>query len=122
MSFLGNVAWLLTGGIITWFAWLILGIVLCVFIVTIPFGLQCFKIAGLAFSPFGKTVVNSTEAVGCTSTLGNIIWACTIGICLFLSELVIAIVLTIFIVTFPFAKQHMKLGVLGFAPFGKAIR
>jgi uncharacterized membrane protein YccF (DUF307 family) len=57
LRFLGNLAWMLLGGIVISAVWILAGIILCVTVIGIPFGIQCFKLATLSLMPFGMTVV-----------------------------------------------------------------
>ena len=122
MSLLGNILWIiLGGGIILFFEYLISGLLLCITIIGIPFGIQCFKISFLALLPFGKKIRNTEKASGCISTVMNIIWIFIGGIWIALTHVVFAILCAITIIGLPFAKQHMKLANLAIVPFGKTI-
>ena len=77
MNTLGNILWLILGGLELAVAWAIIGIVLCITIVGIPLGIQAFKMAGLTLTPFGKSVVYGG---GVGSLLANIIWVVLVGI------------------------------------------
>lgn len=118
---IANLLWLLLGGIIIAFEYLLAGILLCITIIGIPFGLQCFKLASLALWPFGSVVIDSRSSSGCISTLFNIIWIFTGGICICLTHLVFGILLTLTLIGIPFARQHFKMAGLALAPFGKEI-
>ena len=75
MSFIGNILWIiLGGGIILFFEYLVGGIVLCVTIIGIPFGIQCLKLSMLALVPFGKNVRQTKKGHGVVSTLMNVVW------------------------------------------------
>ena len=112
------------GGLLLWLEYMLAGLVLCLTIVGIPFGLQCFKIAGLALLPFGKEVgpLPGVEASGVLLLVFNIVWAVVAGIWIFLTHLVLGISLAVTIIGIPFALQHLKLGVLALAPFGQRSR
>lgn len=71
MRLLGNILWLILGGLFLAAGWAVIGLVLCVTIVGIPLGVQAFKMAGLTLTPFGKTVVYGG---GVGSVLVNIVW------------------------------------------------
>ena len=77
MDLLGNLIWLIFGGLLSAIGYFIGGLVLCITIIGIPFGLQCFKIA---LCPFGKKVVSNGNSSGCLSTLFNILWILTGGL------------------------------------------
>ena len=119
MSFIGNVFWLLIGGIIVSAAWLLAGIILCITIIGIPFGLQCFKIAGFVLWPFGREIELGNFGAG--GLVGNIIWVIFVRWEFFLAHLVIALLFFITIIGIPFGWQHIKLAQLGLIPFGAAI-
>ena len=123
MSVLGNILWIVIGGgIFIFFEYLVGGFFLCLTIVGIPFGLQCFKLAHLGLVPFGKEIVHRDSATGCLALVMNIIWILFGGIWVALTHLFFAVLLAITIIGIPFAKQHIKLAALSFTPFGKEIR
>jgi len=74
MTTFGNILWLVLAGIWMALGYLAAGLFMCVFIVTIPFGVQCFKLAGLALWPFGKAIVDKPGKDSGTSTIANVIW------------------------------------------------
>jgi uncharacterized membrane protein YccF (DUF307 family) len=122
MSLLGNILWIIFGGgIILFLEYLISGLLLCLTIIGIPFGIQCIKISILALLPFGREIRNSERASGCLSTVMNIIWILIGGIWISLTHVVFAILCAITIIGIPFAKQHIKLASLALVPFGKVI-
>ena len=121
MNFLGNLIWLIFGGLFSALGYFFGGIVLCITIVGIPFGLQCFKLAGLVLWPFGKQVVSSTAQTGCLTILANIIWIIVGGIAVTLNHLIMGIILYISIIGIPWGRQHFKLLEISLLPFGKKI-
>lgn len=121
MNFIGNILWIVFGGLIIFLEYLIAGVILCLTIIGIPFGLQAIKLSFLGLMPFGKKVVPSSNDQGCLSTLFNIIWILVGGIWIALTHLILAILLGITIIGLPFAKQHIKMAGLGLTPFGKKI-
>jgi uncharacterized membrane protein YccF (DUF307 family) len=121
MGTLGNVIWLVFGGFFMFIHYAITGLVLCVTIIGIPFGLQIFKLAKLSLWPFGKDIESKNMGTGCLSLFMNIFWFFIGGIWIALHNLFWAIVLGITIIGLPFAKQHIKLASLALAPFGKRI-
>lgn len=121
MNFIGNLIWLICGGLLTALGYIIGGFVLCITIVGIPFGLQCFKIAGLELAPFGRRIVPNSNSMGCLSLICNIIWLLCGGLYTALVHLVFAAILAITIIGIPFARQHLKLMELSLMPFGKTI-
>ena len=121
MNFLGNLIWLLFGGLLSALGYFIGGTVLCLTIIGIPFGLQCFKLAAFVLWPFGRRAVNTSSATGCLSLFLNIIWLLCGGLWVALSHIVFGVLLFITIIGIPFAKQHFKLVEISLMPFGKKI-
>jgi uncharacterized membrane protein YccF (DUF307 family) len=122
MSILGNIVWLLLGGFCIFMEYAAGAIALCVTIIGIPFGIQCFKLAVLALLPFGRHVQCVPGGTGCLSTVMNIVWIIFFGLWIALSHVLWAAVCAITIVGLPFAVQHMKLARLAFTPFGLQIK
>lgn len=120
MSFLGNILWLILGGLISAIGWLVSGLLLCVTIIGIPFGVQCFKIAGLVLWPFGRQVEIGNFGAG--GLIFNIIWIIFFGWELAIAHLIIGVSFCITIIGIPFGLQHFKLARLGLIPFGANIR
>ncbi|WP_027631347.1 YccF domain-containing protein [Clostridium hydrogeniformans] len=119
MSCLGNLIWIICGGLIHAAGWLIIGGFWCLTIVGIPIGKQCFKMASLQFAPFGKEVVTVNDSG--ISLLLNILWIIFGGFLLCLGNLISGILLCITIVGIPFGLQFFKLAKLSLCPFGKNI-
>ena len=122
MSILGNILWLILGGIVIFLEYIIGGVFLCLTIVGIPFGVQCFKLAVLALLPFGKEVTPGPRGMGCLSVVMNIVWIIIFGLAIALSHVLWALLCAITVIGLPFAVQHMKLARLAFTPFGLEIR
>ncbi|MBP2099472.1 YccF domain-containing protein [Enterococcus rivorum] len=118
MGCLGNIIWFIFGGFISGLGWLLAGAIWCVTIIGIPIGMQCFKLAGLSFWPFGKKVVYSTSTV---SVLVNIIWLIISGLPLALVHCVSGIILCVTIIGIPFGMQSFKLAKLALMPFGARV-
>ncbi|MDR0895545.1 MAG: YccF domain-containing protein [Prevotellaceae bacterium] len=122
MKFLGNLLWLLLGGIVTAIEYLFASLLLMLTIIGIPFGLQTLKLAQLALWPFGSTVTDRGNSGGCLSVLMNVIWIFIGGIWICLSHLFFGVVLCVTIIGIPFGIQHFKMAALALTPFGKEIR
>jgi uncharacterized membrane protein YccF (DUF307 family) len=123
MRTLLNLLWMiLGGGIVIALEYALGALVLCLTIVGIPFGMQCFKLAGLALWPFGKVVDRGHRGVGCLGLGLNILWCVVAGIWIFLSHLALAVGLAVTVIGIPFAIQHLKLAVLSLVPFGAEVR
>ena len=119
MSTFGNIIWLVFGGLIAALGYLIGGLLLCLTIVGIPFGLQSIKIGVATLAPFGKEVVEGQNANSTLRVLFNLIWLILFGWEIALAHLISALVLTVTVVGIPFAKQHVKLIPLALFPFGR---
>jgi uncharacterized membrane protein YccF (DUF307 family) len=122
MNFLGNIIWLVFGGFLAALGYLFGGIILCLTVVGIPWGLQCFKIAELELSPFGRQVISNTSRTGCLNLFCNIVWLICGGLYTALVHIFFGILLFITIVGIPFARQHFKLVEISLMPFGKTIQ
>lgn len=96
------------------------GVLMCVLIITIPFGLQAFKLAGFMLWPFGRTVVRRSDS-GAPSVIGNVIWLVIVGWELALGHLVAAVLLAITIIGLPLALANLKLVPISLLPFGRII-
>ena len=118
MTLLGNMLWLLFGGGLSAISWLLSGLLCCMSIVGIPYGLQCFKFASLSFSPFSKKV---HYGGGPVSTFANIIWLFLFGIWMALENLIIGMLWCCTIVGIPFGKQFFKIAKLSLTPFGAEV-
>ncbi|KAA0990099.1 YccF domain-containing protein [Dyadobacter aurulentus] len=121
MNLIGNIIWLIFGGFLVFLEYMVAGLVLCLTIIGIPFGIQCFKIGMLSLFPFGQQVRDVPGNTGCLSTVFNVIWIVIGGIWIALTHLVFGIILAITIIGLPFAKQHFKLMSLSLTPFGKEV-
>lgn len=121
MKILGNIIWFIFGGWLIALEYFLAGILACLTIIGIPFGLQFFKLAGLSLFPFGKDVLPTfpKQIPGCLGLLLNIIWLCTGGLCIALSHIGIGLFFCITIIGIPFGIQHFKLVSLAIWPFGQ---
>lgn len=122
MRLLLNVLWaLFGGGLITALEYVLAGLVCCLTIVGIPFGMQCFKVAGLALFPFGKDFDDGGRR-GAVGVVLNALWFLFAGVWIFLTHVVAAVGLAVTIIGIPFAIQHVKLAMLALFPFGVRVR
>ncbi|MCT4613836.1 MAG: YccF domain-containing protein [Marinifilaceae bacterium] len=122
MSILGNIIWVVFGGLIIFVEYILAGIALCCTIVGIPFGIKVFQLSVLALVPFGQEVVPAPQSSGCLSLILNIIWLFIGGIWIALSHLIFGLLFCITIIGIPFGMQHFKLAGFALTPFGKTIR
>lgn len=121
MRFLGNIIWLVFGGIFIAIEYVVASFLLMITIIGIPFGLQTLKLAVLALWPFGNTHVTTENATGCLSTIMNIIWLFVGGIWIALSHALFGLFFYITIIGIPFGRQHFKLASIALSPFGKDV-
>jgi len=122
MNLLLNIIWLVFGGFIIVIGYILGSLILCITIIAIPFGIQCFKLAGLAIAPFGREVREKEPPGGCVSIVMNIIWIILPGLELALIHLMLALVFAITIIGLPIAAQHLKMTRLALIPFGFEVR
>ncbi len=117
MKTIGNILWFILTGLESGLVWFLSGILWCITIIGIPFGKQCFKLAGLSFWPFGRTVNTCFEK----HPIANVIWLILGGLELTVGFFVIGIVWCVTIIGIPFGKQCFKLAKLALFPFGAEI-
>lgn len=117
MNLILNLLWVIFGGgFILALEYVLAGILCCITVVGIPFGMQCFKLAGLALFPFGKDFDDSKSGTG--SFLLNVLWFLFAGVWICITHLVAAAGLAVTIIGLPFALQHLKFALLALSPFG----
>jgi uncharacterized membrane protein YccF (DUF307 family) len=115
-----NLIWLVLAGFWLAVGYVVAGLICCVLIITIPFGIASFRIAGYALWPFGRSVVDK-PGVGAPSALGNIIWLIVAGWWLALGHLVSGIALCVTIIGIPLGLANFKLIPISLLPLGKEI-
>ena len=120
MRFIGNVLWLILCGFWLAIGYAVAGIVMCILIITIPFGIASFRLAGYALWPFGRVVVRKPTS-GAGSFLGNVIWFLLAGLWLAIGQIISGIALCITIIGIPFGIASFKMAGLAIAPLGKDI-
>jgi uncharacterized membrane protein YccF (DUF307 family) len=121
MKFIGNILWLILGGLVISLYYAFMAILFCITIIGIPFGVQLFKIAGLALWPFGRDIRSGANDGGCLPILMNIIWILFGGIEIAMLHVGFGILCCLTIVGIPFGVQHFKMALLALIPFGKEI-
>ncbi len=119
MSCLGNVIWFIFGGLINFVVWSFFGVLLCLTIIGIPLGRQCFKMARLSAAPFGKEVIVSPRG---SSLFLNILWILLAGVPIAAIFFMSGVVLCVTIIGIPFGIQQFKLMLLALFPFGSVVR
>lgn len=121
MRLIGNLFWLIFGGIIIAIEYFIGSILLIITIVGIPFGLQTLKMASLALWPFGRDTRMHERSSGCLYILMNVLWLVCGGIWIALTHAIFGAILCITIIGIPFGLQHFKLTSIALSPFGRDI-
>ncbi len=121
MNILGNLIWLLLGGIVIAVEYFIGSIILMITVVGIPFGLQTLKMGSLSSWPFGRTSVVHSRASGCLYIIMNLLWLLCGGIWISLTHALLGLLLSVTIVGIPFGIQHFKLTEIALNPFGRDI-
>ncbi len=121
MKTIGNIIWVLFGGLELAVGYFCSGVALCITIIGIPFVVQIFKLGILALWPFGKDVKKTEGKSGCLNTLMNVLWFLFGGIGIVLSHFFLGVLFYITIIGIPFGKQHFKLAHIALTPFGREI-
>ena len=119
MRILGNILWIIFGGLFSALNWFLVGCMWCFTIVGIPVGLQCFKMASITLNPFGKEIARDP---GSGAFLMNVVWFLLTGWELALVNFLLGLLLSITIIGIPFGKQYFKTAKLALCPFGAAVK
>lgn len=115
MNLIMNLLWDVLGGIVGAILWCIFGALWCITIIGIPFGIMCFKMAGLVIWPFGKEFVYDNKPL---SIIFDILWILLTGAELAIFHFVLGLVFCVTIIGIPFGIQHFKIGMQALLPFG----
>lgn len=128
ISFLGNLIWFVLGGFFMGVAWWLVGVIMFITIIGIPWGKACFVIGSFSFFPFGKEAVSRDSlsgkgdvGTGTLGMIGNILWFLVAGIWLAIGHLTSAVACAVTIIGIPFAIQHVKLALISLAPIGQTV-
>ena len=121
MNFIGNLIWVVFGGLLLSLVYLIGGLLLCLTIIGIPFGVQIMRLGLFALWPFGGKVVEKDNAGGCLTILMNVLWIVFGGIEVALTHLTLGVIFCITIIGIPFGLQHFKLMMYALVPFGREV-
>lgn len=121
MKLLLNLIWFFLAGLWLAISYFVAGIIACIFIITIPFGVASFRMASYALWPFGRTVVEPETGVGATSTIGNVIWFVVAGLWLAIGHLTTAFFQAVTIIGIPLALANLKMIPVSCFPFGRSI-
>lgn len=120
MRTLGNVLWLVLAGWWLALAYVLAGILAFVLIITIPFGIAAFRLAGFVVWPFGRTTVWRRDA-GVGSVVGNVLWVIFFGWELALAHLVAGAVLCLTVIGIPLGLGAWKQVPLALLPLGRQV-
>ena len=121
MNFIGNIIWVVFGGLLISLGYLIGGLVLCLTIVGIPFGVQIMRLGMFALWPFGGEIKPVDNVMGCLPVLMNVLWIIFGGIEVALTHLAMGVIFCVTIVGIPFGVQHFKLMMYSLLPFGHRV-
>ncbi|MCL4868961.1 MAG: YccF domain-containing protein [Anaerolineae bacterium] len=122
MSLLGNIIWLIFGGLITGLGYILGGLALCLTIVGIPFGIQSINLGIATFAPFGKEVVPQHQGEGFLRMVFDVVWVILFGWEIAVAHLVAGLIFMVTIVGIPFGKQHFKLIPVALFPFSYSLK
>ena len=122
MKLIGNILWLILGGILIALIYYAVGLLMCITIIGIPFGIQLFKLGTYALWPFGHELVDGPKSSGCLSTLMNVVWFVLGWWEIALIHLSFGVVFCITIIGIPWGLQHFKMAISSIFPFGKEIK
>ena len=122
MKFLGNILWLILGGIIIALIYYLVGLLMCITIIGIPFGVQLFKLGTYSLWPFGHELVNGPNEPGCISVVMNLIWVLCGWWEIAALHLAFGLIFCITIIGIPLGLQHFKMAIGSIFPFGKIIQ
>lgn len=120
MRLLLNVIWLIFGGFWLALGYVVAGVIACLLIVTIPFGIASFRIALFALWPFGRRIERRVDA-GDASTLGNVLWFVLFGWWLAIGHLVSGVAMCLTIIGIPLGLANFKMIPISFTPLGREI-
>ena len=122
MKALGNIIWLVLGGLVIALIYYTVGLLMCITIIGIPFGIQLFKLGTYALWPFGHELVDGPNEPGCVSIVMNLIWILLGWWEIALIHLGCGLLLFITIIGIPWGVQHFKMALNSLFPFGKEIK
>lgn len=120
IRFVLNVLWFVLVGFWLALGYALAGLIMFVLIVTIPFGIASFRIAGFVLWPFGRTLAAQHDA-GTPSTIGNVLWFVLAGLWIAIAHVTTGIALCLTIVGIPFGWANIKLALVALAPLGKEV-
>ena len=122
MKTLGNLLWLILGGLRVAVIYVLVGLLMCITIIVIPFGIQLFKLGSWALWPFGRELVDAPGEPGCLSIVMNVVWLLLGWWEIALVHLFFGLLFCITIIGIPWGVQHLKMALNSLVPFGKELR
>ena len=122
MKFLGNILWIVFGGLLVALIYFLVGLLMCITIIGAPFGVQLFKLGAYALWPFGRQLADGPRDPGCLSIVMNLLWILCGWWEIAIIHLVCGVLFCITIVGIPWGLQHFKMAIASIFPFGKEIR
>ncbi len=121
MKLLGNILWLVLGGLLIAMIYYAVGLLMCITIIGIPFGVQLFKLGTYALWPFGHELVDGPNQPGCLSIVMNLLWILLGWWQIALLHLGCGVLFCITIIGIPWGVQHLRMALATVFPFGKEI-
>ncbi len=128
MNAIANLIWFILGGLVMGLGWWLVGLVMLISIIGIPWARACFVFGGFCFFPFGREAIDRRELTGKsdlgTGTLGligNVIWFVVAGLWLAIGHVTAAVANFVTIIGIPFGIQHLKLAACALWPVGKTV-
>jgi uncharacterized membrane protein YccF (DUF307 family) len=115
-----NVLWLVLSGVWMALAYVVAGLVMCITIIGIPFGVQAFKLAGYALWPFGRALAPTGRRPS-LSLIGNIVWFIFAGWWLAIGHVLSGVALCLTIIGIPLGIGSFKMAGAALVPFGREI-
>jgi uncharacterized membrane protein YccF (DUF307 family) len=115
-----NLLWLVVSGLWLAASYAVAGVLMCVLIITIPFGIASFRLAAFVLWPFGRTVVRRPDA-GTASVIGNVLWFLLFGLWIAIAHVILGALLCVTIIGIPLGIGNFKLAAVAIAPLGKDI-
>ncbi len=115
-----NLIWLFLSGIWLAIGYALAGTVMCLLVITIPFGIASFRLALYMLWPFGRTLVRRPGA-GAPSAVGNVLWFLLFGLWLAIAHLVLGVTLCLTVIGIPLGLGNFKLAAVALAPLGKEV-
>lgn len=121
MRIIGNIIWLIFGGLESAIGYFTGSLVLALTIVGLPWAWQTLKIGLLCLWPFGAKITDGNSPSGCLYILLNVLWIIFGGLWACLWHILFGVLLCITIIGLPWGHQHFKMAGLSLAPFGKDV-